>query len=62
MPTFTSEEKELIIRFLTKTSVQGTFETLPRVLQLIANIVKKVSGEDQPAADSVEFETKDVIK
>jgi hypothetical protein len=44
---FTPEEKELLKRIVVSTPVQGTLQTLPRMLGLLMSIMEKLEYENE---------------
>ena len=43
MNELTAEEKKLIVQILSSTPIQGNIQQLPRIMQQIIEIIKKLS-------------------
>jgi hypothetical protein len=53
---FTKEEKDFITKVILNVSLQGTIQTLPKMLEVAMNILKKLDGEieTQPEEGHIE--------
>lgn len=54
MVDFTHDEKALLIQVLVNTPVQGTLQTLPKTLDLMMSILKKLEYEHEAPSNLVD--------